>query len=139
MSWNENAQKWVDALRGGEFPQGMNSLHEVDGGYCCLGVACELYRKDTGKGKWIKPVAKCEDHRLMFSVNGEGSTTILPPEVRRWLNMKTSSGSLRIDAGDEEGFVGSTLADANDHGFEFPRIADLIERYKEDLFIVDPK
>lgn len=31
-------QKWVDALRSGEYKQGQGYLKTEDGGYCCLGV-----------------------------------------------------------------------------------------------------
>ncbi len=31
-------QKWIDALKGGEYQQGVGMLHDGSGGYCCLGV-----------------------------------------------------------------------------------------------------
>ncbi len=34
--------KWVAALRSGKFTQGRSALKTVDGGYCCLGVLCEI-------------------------------------------------------------------------------------------------
>lgn len=42
---NENARKWVEALRSGEFTQCSGKLCGYDGSrwcYCCLGVACEI-------------------------------------------------------------------------------------------------
>lgn len=38
----EARAEWVRWLESGEFPQTTGTLHHVDGGYCCLGVAAEL-------------------------------------------------------------------------------------------------
>lgn len=44
--------KWVAALRSGEYKQGYGALHcgsddpKVDGGFCCLGVLCEVAVKE---------------------------------------------------------------------------------------------
>src|SRR5262245_7943484 len=35
---NENAKKWVEALRSGKYKQCQNQMFDGDG-YCCLGVA----------------------------------------------------------------------------------------------------
>ena len=44
---------WVEALRSGGYKQGRKRLRYGDT-YCCLGVLCDLYRKETGEGKWNK-------------------------------------------------------------------------------------
>ena len=41
---NANAQLLVSALRSGEYKQIKGCL-STGGGYCCLGVACEVYIK----------------------------------------------------------------------------------------------
>jgi len=38
----EFAQKWVDALKSGKYPQGEGFLENSYGQYCCLGVACRM-------------------------------------------------------------------------------------------------
>lgn len=43
---NENAKKWVQALRSGEYKQGKDALRDNDK-FCCLGVACEVYKKEN--------------------------------------------------------------------------------------------
>jgi hypothetical protein len=40
-------EKWIRALRSGKFKQGKQRLRADDGGYCCLGVLCEI----TGNAK----------------------------------------------------------------------------------------
>jgi len=37
----EFAEKWVAALRSGEYKQSTKNLYN-DAGYCCLGVACKI-------------------------------------------------------------------------------------------------
>lgn len=36
------ADKWIQALRSGEFKQGQEALKNEYGQYCCLGVLCEV-------------------------------------------------------------------------------------------------
>ncbi len=42
MISKKDAQKWIDALRSGEYIQTHGLLQDKDG-YCCLGVACKLF------------------------------------------------------------------------------------------------
>lgn len=37
----DRVQKWIRALRSGEYPRASNAL-KTDFGYCCLGVLCEI-------------------------------------------------------------------------------------------------
>jgi hypothetical protein len=43
----EFRDRWCAALRSGEYKQAFGFLH-TDAGYCCLGVACEVYKP----GNW---------------------------------------------------------------------------------------
>jgi hypothetical protein len=38
----ELKQKWVEALRSGEYRQIRGRLNDYDNGYCCLGVLCKV-------------------------------------------------------------------------------------------------
>jgi hypothetical protein len=75
------------ALESGKFEQALGALRVGDG-YCCLGVACEIYRQVTGRGEWVigqgqlqnRPTFKTEDRML-----GEGA--VLPPEVANWYGL----------------------------------------------------
>jgi hypothetical protein len=44
---NENMKKVLVALRSGEYKQARGVLQNT-GGYCCLGVMCDVYEKETG-------------------------------------------------------------------------------------------
>ena len=107
---NENAKKWIEALRSGEFSQTTNRLHD-DKGLCCLGVATELYRQATGLGEWRKPTDA--SHKYYFCPPlgiGEASSLVQP--VMKWLGIKTNEGLLQND---------KTLANLNDDGMTFER------------------
>jgi len=39
-------EKWLNALRGGEYPQGKDNLLDDEGNYCCLGVGCDVLKLD---------------------------------------------------------------------------------------------
>lgn len=118
---NENAAKLVATLRSGEFEQASGALRRDGDRYCCLGVACELYRRETGEGSWSKTAARWE-----FKGVEEGvSTTYLPRIVRDWLGFYSTRGLYGH---------GEALASDNDHGDTFEEIADTIEREPEALF-----
>lgn len=99
-------KEWVDALRSGKYKQTRGKLKSRAGGFCCLGVLCEVMG--------IKPVWRSEDKS---PVHGEylydSEECIL-------------THNLRLRAGispHEEG----ALIDLNDNGKKFPEIANWIE------------
>jgi hypothetical protein len=47
------AAKWVAALQSGEYAQTQEALRDTKG-YCCIGVLCDLYRKEVGNADWDK-------------------------------------------------------------------------------------
>ena len=47
--WKE---KWVTALRSGKYQQGQGVLRSKDDKFCCLGVLCDLFAKETGSIDW---------------------------------------------------------------------------------------
>lgn len=112
---NDNARKWVEALRSGEFKQGRERLRN-EGAYCCLGVACELYRRETGKGRWTRAEA--------FHLGSVAKTDWIPPAVQRWLGLAHPAGEYDY----------SSLVDLNDGGDPFDEIAKVIESEPADLF-----
>jgi len=108
---NPVAQKWVEALRSGEYKQASQALRENDG-FCCLGVLCDLAGKH-GLGEW--------EQDTWFL----GCGASVPVEVRQWSGLKTSYGTLG----------NRTLAEMNDDGATFAEIADLIEQHADELFV----
>jgi hypothetical protein len=103
-------QKWVNALRSGDYQQGHNYLH-TDNGFCCLGVLCDLYIKENNV-EW-ELVNDGDNYEFQHS------DTYLPNSVVEWANLKYNNPIVNHEA--------STLATLNDIGFTFNKIADIIE------------
>ena len=115
---NENARAWVAALRSGEYKQGKGALRPTKNSYCCLGVACELYRQAEG-GTWQN-----DDAGFTFQNN----TKVLPPCVSVWLGLTFPGGSYL------GGVYYDSLTAQNDGGSTFSEIADVIESEPAGLF-----
>jgi hypothetical protein len=112
---NGNAERWAEALEGGGFSQARGSLRHGDS-YCCLGVACELYRRETGRGAW-EEAAGLGGGSMFFVLDGERDNAVLPEAVARWLGMRRRSS----------GYGGrDQLSADNDSGKTFPEIARII-------------
>ena len=123
---NENAKKWVAALRSGRFTQTKNKLTRIDGdnritGCCCMGVACEL-AVEAGV-----QVSVTDDGFLRIY---DHKTTSLPQAVIKWLGVTDQDGGYFRPSGDKYCLVGN-----NDNGKTFSEIADIIESEPEGLFV----
>lgn len=109
----EIAEKWIKALRSGDYNQGKQKL-KYNNFFCCLGVLCEIAVKEGV----IKP-----------SINDEyeGSSLFLPFEVySTWANMKNNYGEINS--------IRSSLFKLNDaENMSFEQIADIIEANAENI------
>jgi hypothetical protein len=125
---------WVAALRSGEFKQGRGwlrqaepNLPEMPDAFCCLGVLCELYRRETGEGVWAKKAVGQDTYpRGEFSFHLSPlsySDSLTPAEVAEWAEM-----GCRDPWMDDERYGERSLSGLNDDGVDFPTIADVIER-----------
>ena len=107
----EIKDRWVEALRSGEYKQGKKAL-KMDGNFCCLGVLCDLHAKEVG-GDW-------EDLQNRRAQRYFGCIGLPPYEVQYWAETKHSSGK--------------EIANLNDvQNYTFEQIADWIERNWERL------
>ena len=98
---------WIEALRSGEYKQTDGQLYDDDvNSFCCLGVLCDLARKDGGKVNWNDPWKSI--------VQAEGGN--LPFYVRQYIGMSD--------------YQEQKLIKMNDSGTQsFKHIASYIERY----------
>jgi len=112
--------KWVAALRSGEYRQtDRGVLNDGEGGWCCLGVLCDLYAKDVGdEWEWTP----CSDAMRLRT----GSTYYPAPEVRAWAAFHEDESPVVIG-----GIRGSVAVhnDGTGHAQRraFAEIADAIE------------
>lgn len=94
--------------------QGKDSLRPTRGKMCCLGVLCEIYRRETGLGKWIKS-------NDGYHFDKDFGT--LPGEVVAWAELKDSNPDIQFGTYEE------TLSELNDsEDIGFVGIAKLISR-----------
>lgn len=106
---NENAKKWVAALRSGEYKQVRERLRGSDG-FCCLGVACDLYIRDQ-ELNW--------DDMVCGLVG-------MPRDVAYHFGLRSGSGQYER---------GSLTMDNDVHERTFAEIADIIESEPQGLFV----
>jgi hypothetical protein len=142
----ENMRAWLKELRSGEYEQGTQSLHPGQHSYCCLGVACETFKKATGRGEWSliddrpNPCFKAvgtDEEKERFDVDGSDHALVwadsatLPIVVADWLFGDYKEINPRADFKSDQDFtqfVSCGLAESNDGGLTFKEIADAIER-----------
>ena len=73
----EIADKWVEALRSGEYKQAKERLQSEDS-LCCLGVLCKIAEKDGVR------INTTRDNVL------DGISLVSQPEVEKYSGLKTS-------------------------------------------------
>lgn len=111
---NQEIKKlWVEALRSGEYKQTSGELRDSDG-FCCLGVLCDIYKKEELEGEWA---ASDGTDAQIFITSHDRSSQFLPSEVMHWSGLPVNPSVFDDD----------TLADLNDSGADFALIAAIIE------------
>ena len=132
-------KNWLEALRSGQYQQGITYLCSSDNKYCCLGVACQKLIGDPDK----------EDQSFFSYKKWDNDSNFLPRRLQHLLNINESG-----DFTNEGYFVKEILGDQiceehniidisdaslvwlNDLSVPFHKIADIIEYcYKNDLFV----
>ena len=107
------ADKWVEALRSGEFEQTAGVLAiSTRTAHCCLGVLCEVAIKNGLELSVAVP-------KLGHSTEFDGCAVFLPDHVAEWAGLMRKGESV--------------LSSMNDAGKTFAEIADRIEADWEEL------
>lgn len=105
-------ERWIAALRSGEYKQGYQQLR-TENGYCCLGVLCELHAKETNT-PWV--------HNTYL-----GHPGTLPNEVCKWANLSEGDPLVFLQYLNRQ----EHLTKINDCGsydsYDFGHIANLIQ------------
>ena len=141
------ADKWIEALRSGEYEQTKGQLRKCganweenpkDSTFCCLGVLCDVYAQEHAEADWGVDLKGCHIDRGSLFMNEEFH---LPRAVREWAGMNTENGKLpryvdvSVSYGDGSNRMvdGDNLVDLNDNGCPFVLIADVIFNHVEEL------
>ena len=117
MTPGEARKLWIAALRSDEYEQGKFVLHARNSNgdkFCCLGVACDLARKNGVELNVSVRQMDGEDIVLY-----DGKEAFLPDKVQTWLGVYSNNGEYDAD---------NSLAALNDGGAWFEYIANVIER-----------
>lgn len=124
-------QRWVEALRSGEYQKDTGRLRTNEG-YCCLGVLTDLYSKE------VDPIWETDNNIDYFagSTGSERERYVLPKCVAQWAGLYTSPTvpthylSEDIKAVWSSNYIGITEVNDRDNGeaVTFNDIADLIEK-----------
>ena len=123
----EIKEKWVAALRSGEYKQTKGYLHNEEG-YCCLGVLANLWAKEKGL-EW-------KNSDGVYAM--DGCEMQLPSGVVNWAGLPTDDPYVNTPEGmnSETGDL-VRLIELNDGGtldftsLTFAQIADIIENTEE--------
>lgn len=109
----EVKNKWIVALRSGDYKQGRNTLRNPQTDeYCCLGVLCELAHKEN----------ICTKEEREYNTMFGGHDGLPPLTVRQWAGLSDKSfDSLFIIENDSLAFLNDVRK------LSFNEIADLIE------------
>jgi len=105
-------EKFVSALRSGEYRQGKEFLRAKDDKFSVLGVAVDLAVKEGVVPEWV------EKHDC-YTCDGENG--LLPHDVRMWLGFRGRYGRYMIDE------MMFTLGEDNEYAVPFEELADIIE------------
>lgn len=107
--------KWVAALRSGEYKQTIATLNYNNERFCCLGVLCELAIQDGVE------LSKKQDLGFYRYNNTE---TQLPKPVMEWAGIKTADACYKA----KRKYNPENLAQKNDEGRSFKQIANIIDK-----------
>ena len=99
--------QWIEALLSGEYKQGKGALRNSKDEYCCLGVLCDLYSKNTGVEWGIDPLG---------SHNMHSNVSMTPVQVDLWGEFANGTSGTLLE-----------LAEMNDFGRTFEQIAEYIK------------
>jgi hypothetical protein len=126
------AQLWVEALRSGDYAQARGHLRS-ENGYCCLGVACDTYRRVTGKGRWDRidgGLAGSAYYTFDPESGDPREAGTLPDVVRDWLGLDQGNGTFV----DREGNLGTLTSENDEAKLSLAQIADIVESHPQRLF-----
>ncbi len=139
-----NQEKWLTELETTTSRQTKEFLHKYKGGYCCLGIACELFNIPK----------KLESYGAMHQVSWEyeGSGGEAPGSLVELLALNNSVGDFKGQiftqeelksfcrkTGNSFDYMNSgksfgSLVELNDYGWTFKEIAAIVRRHPEYVF-----
>jgi hypothetical protein len=122
--------KWLEALKSGEYKKGVKALRTPTNEFCCLGVLCDLYQKETGKGAWNERGGFTPDPEAVYGY-AQWEYSVTPNEVREWAGLPTVNPNVpnvdKIATGWSSDASNLSLAEINDNTDTFDSVIRSIE------------
>jgi hypothetical protein len=119
--------KWLAALRSGNYKKGKLRLRDSSNRFCVLGVLCDVVDPD----RWALPAPRTPPYPW-YSF-GLGFDANLPPDVIEIAGLRSKNAHL---IGAPIDFVYSNLSAVNDRmKLTFEEMADIIEARSDDIFV----
>lgn len=107
---------WLEALRSGDYDQGIGCLRDTDDQFCCFGVLCDLYAtKNDDLNRW----RYTQKHG---PVEYDGEWNFPPRYVKVWAGLAATADEYIPS-------MNTSLAQLNDAAYTFNYIADIIEEH----------
>lgn len=114
-------QQWIDALRSKQYKQGKKVLCQVDEkgkeSFCCLGVLFDIAGGEVG-GEWSEPESVFKfsplARKAIVKSSRSSDSSMLPNGFTKFSKLSK--------------YTQSELAEMNDNGWSFEKIADWIEK-----------
>lgn len=113
----EPQKAWIAALRSGDYQQGTDRLQSGNQ-FCCLGVACLIYEKETQN-----ELSRTHNTNALVGTDLRNHGVVID-----WLNLIGAAGE------NNEGLPADSLVNLNDSGYTFEEIADLLEQNPTNYF-----
>lgn len=113
-------KRWVKALRSGKYEQGTKALRNANNQFCCLGVLCDLSKKELHT-RW-KLALDGDTYRF----KNQGG--LLSNEVIEWSGIRYENAWSWNSRGYRK-----SLIYLNDNGWSFKNIANFIEKNWKNL------
>lgn len=115
---SEIKQKWLDALRSGEYNQTAGALHNKNG-FCCLGVLCDIVKDDLNL-EW-----DFEEQKVLDAYSIDSNVSHLPIVVAEYVELYSVSPLCKTSYYGDIKYI--DIAVINDRGASFSEIANIIE------------
>lgn len=127
-------EKWTKELESGRYRQVTDALKRSRGkkayGYCCLGVLCDIYVRETGKATW--EAVDFDSEQKTFSSEKDKEDSVLPQEVKMWAGMKSDNGqfstAIQVGPPEERLECESLVVTNDDFKMSFKEISKIIRK-----------
>lgn len=130
-------EKWVEALRSGDYEQGTGALRQKNERtgtetFCCLGVLCDIV-EDEIDGEWKEWSDVTYEFIAGPDTKWDHMTEVLPNPVRDYAGLNDNEPSVRVPDVTGDRTLSAVVTELNDGLGEFSQhsfdeIADAIER-----------